>query len=111
MKKLLARLLEDDFLEPTADWVKCTDPTTPIDCALQWARESNKWTCNYVYSELRNDTDLLTSGYAEGAFPIVEMQVSKAAVRLGIWLNRLVEEEEEQVGQVVLRTGQTILSE
>lgn len=40
---------------------------------------------------MNGTTDLAESGYAEGAYPIVEMQVSKAAVRLAAWLNRLVE--------------------
>ncbi|EEQ91180.2 uncharacterized protein BDCG_06300 [Blastomyces dermatitidis ER-3] len=37
-----------------------------------------------------NDTDLLETGYASGAVPIVQSQVSKFALRLATWLNRLV---------------------
>lgn len=84
-------------------WLACSDPTTPEECATTWAKESNKWDCDYVYSRVRNDTDLGTDGYAVGAVPIVELQISKAAFRLGTWLNRLVagakyeqEELEEQ---------------
>ncbi|KAF4305147.1 S1/P1 nuclease [Botryosphaeria dothidea] len=101
---LLPRILADSFSEPTADWLSCTDPSTPIACALSWARESNAWTCDYVYSQKFNNTDLATSGYAEGAFPIVELQVSKAALRLGTWLNRLVEGRYDRDREVVLQT-------
>jgi hypothetical protein len=110
-KSLLDRVPEDDFLEPAADWVKCTDPKTPVDCALHWAKESNQWTCDYVYGKLQNDTDLVTSGYAKGAYPIVEMQVTKAAVRLGTWLNRLVQGEFEDGGEGVLRKEQVRLGD
>jgi hypothetical protein len=71
-------------------WLECSDPSTPEECATRWATESNKWTCDYVYSRVHNDTDLGTDGYAAGAVPIVELQISKAALRLGTWLNRLV---------------------
>ena len=72
-------------------WLSCTDPATPEECATSWAKESNKWDCDYVYSRVRNDTDLGIDGYAVGAVPIVELQMSKAAFRLGTWLNKLVE--------------------
>lgn len=48
-----------------------------------------------MYSQTWNGTDLLASGYAAGAYSIVELQVSKAALRLGTWLNRLVAGELE----------------
>lgn len=73
-------------------WLSCVDPSTPEKCAATWARESNRWDCDYVYQRVRNDTDLGTDGYATGAVPIVELQISKAALRLGTWLNKLVEE-------------------
>ncbi|KAH7052193.1 nuclease PA3 [Macrophomina phaseolina] len=101
---LLPRIHADAFPEPTADWLHCADPATPIACALEWARDSNAWTCDYVYSQQFNGTDLATSGYAEGAFPIVELQVSKAALRLGTWLNRLVEGTYDGGREVVLQT-------
>jgi hypothetical protein len=76
-------------------WVKCSDPSTPIECATSWARETNAWNCAYVYNNVDNTTDLATSGYAVGAFPIVELQISKAALRLGTWLNNLVASVEQ----------------
>ncbi|KAF2139803.1 uncharacterized protein K452DRAFT_310189 [Aplosporella prunicola CBS 121167] len=101
---LLPRIKKDLFFEPTASWLACTDPATPIECALAWARDSNSWTCDYTYSQNYNATDLATSGYSVGAYPIVELQVSKAALRLGTWLNRLVAEYKQDRG-LVLQTN------
>ncbi|KKZ60849.1 hypothetical protein EMCG_04439 [[Emmonsia] crescens] len=88
--KLLSRIKKDNFFIPTHEWLECTDPSTPIACALAWARDSNALTCDYVFSQVFNGTDLLESGYASGAFPIVQLQVSKSALRLATWLNRIV---------------------
>ena len=84
-------------------WLACSDPSTPKECATRWAKESNRWDCDYVYSRVRNDTDLGTDGYATGAVPIVELQISKAALRLGTWLNNLV------LGEKYAQEGQEIL--
>lgn len=58
---------------------------------MEWARDTNEWTCDYVYSQIFNGTDLATSGYAKGAYPIVEIQTAKAAVRMAAWFNKLVD--------------------
>jgi hypothetical protein len=44
-----------------------------------------------VYGRLRKDEDLGYDGYADGAVPIVELRISKAAYRLATWLNKLVQ--------------------
>jgi hypothetical protein len=89
MANLVSRIRSNSFSQPTHEWLKCIDPSNPVKCAMTWAHESNAWTCKYVYNHVFNNTDLLASGYAEGAFPIVELQISKAALRLGTWLNIL----------------------
>ncbi|KAF2006737.1 nuclease PA3 [Amniculicola lignicola CBS 123094] len=86
---LVSRIHTDDFFQPTYEWLSCMNTVDPLPCALHWAEESNAWTCSYVYKGLDHTTDLATSGYAEMAFPIVELQVSKAALRLATWLNSL----------------------
>ena len=83
-------------------WLACSDPSTPELCATSWAKESNRWDCDYVYSRVRNDTDLGTNGYADGAVPIVELQISKAALRLGTWLNKLVGGEDVPEDQEII---------
>jgi hypothetical protein len=62
-------------------------------------------TCDYVYSQAFNGTNLATSGYATGAFPIVELQISKAVLRLGTWLNKLVAGDYDRGRDVVLQTN------
>ncbi|KAF2494192.1 nuclease PA3 [Lophium mytilinum] len=105
MNGLVSRIRKDDFFEPTASWLDCADPSTPVQCALSWARDTNQWNCDYVYSQVFNGTDLLTSGYAEGAYPIVELQISKGALRLATWLNKLVYGDYKKDRQVILRTN------
>lgn len=83
-------------------WLKCADPSTPEACASGWAAESNRLTCDYVYKYARNETDLGTTGYAFGAVPIVELRIAKAALRLGTWLNRLVEDVDQELNGEVL---------
>jgi hypothetical protein len=100
---LVSRIRRDMFFESPYMWLSCSDPTTPISCATVWARESNTWDCEYVYKKLDNTTDLATSGYTEGAFPIIELQISKAAFRLATWLNKLVD------GPRTYKTGHQIM--
>jgi hypothetical protein len=92
----VSRIHKDQFYEAPSTWLKCSDPVTPEHCATRWATESNRWTCDYVYSRVRYDTDLATDGYALGAVPIVELQISKAALRLGTWLNNLVKTVDDE---------------
>lgn len=72
---------------------------------MEWARDANVWTCDYVYSQIFNGTNLATSGYAEGAYPIVELQVAKAVLRLASWLNALVAGKYNMDREVILRTN------
>ncbi|KAJ9157203.1 Nuclease PA3 [Pleurostoma richardsiae] len=102
---LVARISADSFFETTASWLSCVDPSTPLGCALDWARDTNGWTCDYVYSQVFNDTDLATSGYADGGVPIVEIQTAKAALRLGTYLNKLVDGDYKMDREVILRTN------
>jgi S1/P1 Nuclease len=100
-----SRITADTFFEPTAKWLSCVDPSTPTECAMEWARDANSWTCDYLYSQIFNGTNLLTSGYAQGAYPIVELQVSKAALRLASWLNALVAGKYNMDREIILRTN------
>ncbi|KAI4725557.1 nuclease PA3 [Aureobasidium sp. EXF-10728] len=103
-QNLVSRINKDDFSIPISEWIACSDPSRALECALSWARDSNALTCDYVYSQATNATDLATSGYATGAFPIVELQMSKAILRLGTWLNRLVDGGHGRENGAVLQT-------
>ncbi|KAL8283409.1 hypothetical protein RQP46_005819 [Phenoliferia psychrophenolica] len=98
----VSKIKDDLFFEPTASWLSCVDPSTPLGCALEWARESNAWTCDYVYSQIFNGTDLATSGYATGAGPIVELQTAKAGLRVAVWLNAIVKGDYNKARKVIL---------
>ncbi|KAK0103854.1 hypothetical protein ONS96_004963 [Cadophora gregata f. sp. sojae] len=102
---LAKRIKKDDFFTPTAKWISCTDPATPVACAMDWAVDSNIWNCDYVYSQDFSAPDLKTSGYFAGAYPIVEIQVSKAAYRLATWLNALVDGRYDKEREVILRVN------
>lgn len=63
--------------------------------------------CDYVYAKAIDGVDLATSGYASGAFPIVELQMSKGILRLGTWLNGLVDGEDGRGQGLVVQTDQS----
>ncbi|CAI6339779.1 unnamed protein product [Periconia digitata] len=88
---LVSRIRKDQFYEAPYMWTACTDPARSVECATRWATESNQWTCDYVYSRVNQSADLAEDGYAFGAVSIVELQISKAALRLATWLNNLVD--------------------
>lgn len=88
---LAKRVKKDDFPVPRDDWELCMDPSIPLSCAMHWASETNSLNCDYVYSQDFGAEDLSTSGYFEGAYPIIDIQLSKAAYRLAMWLNYLVQ--------------------
>ena len=46
-------------------------------CALNWAIESNNFTCIYVYGDEFSEKVDLGGPYFDGAIPIVETQVAK----------------------------------
>lgn len=103
--KLVSRTKADTFFEPTSKWLQCTNPSTPVECAMSWASDSNIWNCDYIYSQNFSALDLKTSGYFEGAYPIVELQMSKAALRLATWLNKLVTGDYDSSRDVILRVN------
>ena len=90
-ENLVDRLRADTLFVPKSEMTACTNPGTPVACALSWARDANEWNCDYAFSMDYNATDLLTSGYAAGAWPIAEIQISKAIIRIATWFNKLVE--------------------
>jgi hypothetical protein len=90
-ENLVDRLKADKLFVPKSEMTTCSNPGTPVACALAWARDSNEWNCDYAFSQDFNATDLLTSGYAAGAWPIAEIQIAKAIIRIATWFNKLVE--------------------
>lgn len=65
------------------------------ELVLSWARETNRWVCDYVLKDgieaVRGKE--LGGEYYEGAVPIVEELIVKAGWRLAGWINALAERE------------------
>jgi S1/P1 Nuclease len=92
----------DSFLSSPTEWISCVDPDNIESCAVTWAKESNAFTCSYVYGDNFDTSVDLAGTYLDGATPIVETQIAKgtpieivqslmiAGLRLGVFLNILV---------------------
>jgi hypothetical protein len=84
------------------DVSECRGVKTPIQCALKWANESNAWICKYVLAKgapwLREHD--LAGEYFDGAAPVVQDMVTKGGLRLGGWMNALVEERLKRIGDL-----------
>jgi S1/P1 Nuclease len=70
---------------------ECQDLTQAADCSLSWADEANQWICDYVLKDdvAGVENKDLSTGYYEGAVPVVELLVGKAGRRLAAWVNAL----------------------
>lgn len=89
-ESLFQRIQHDTFVVPRSEWDLCGfDVRRGTYCPELWARDSNGIVCTYAYGKYTNGSDLLSSGYAKEAFPIVELQLAKAAWRLAGWLNAI----------------------
>ena len=91
------------LLRATAHWLPCVGPSTPNERATSWARDAHRWTCNYLYSEIFDGTNLSICGYAESALAVVKFKVSKAALRLASCLNVIVAGNYNMNQKVILR--------
>ncbi|KAF5361625.1 hypothetical protein D9758_007376 [Tetrapyrgos nigripes] len=107
---LVDRIRSGNFTEESASWVECSSTTTPasrkrtvkedvkfflhpraitpLECPLEWAKDSNKLDCSFVFTYDQFD-DLCTSSYYNDAVPLIETQIAKAGYRLAAWLNVL----------------------
>jgi hypothetical protein len=70
----------DSFLTSPNDWISCISPDSIEDCAVTWARESNAFTCSFVYGDKFSTSTDLAGEYFDGATPIVETQVAKGMI-------------------------------
>ena len=70
---------------------ECSNIRNPLECVIQWATETNWLNCNVVFYKsipwLENHD--LGGEYYKKAAPIVEEQITKAALRLAVWINTL----------------------
>jgi hypothetical protein len=77
---------------------ECQKLDDAAGCALLWASDANRWVCQYV---LKDDIDGLEGDlggeYYDGAVPIIDEMVATGGRRLGAWLNKMVNDMEENL--------------
>ncbi|KAI4253930.1 MAG: hypothetical protein L6R42_007390 [Xanthoria sp. 1 TBL-2021] len=86
--RLIAAIDSGAYATQKASWVSCTDVGTASACALSWARDANGINCAYVLEVDETDREL-DGAYYLGAKPYIEMQIAKAGLRLGTYVNNL----------------------
>ena len=68
-------------------WTACLSAaSSPLDCAMAWAADSDAWNCKGVWEAYDQDpTQDFGGAYYEQAWPIIERQLIKAGVRAAQW--------------------------
>lgn len=100
--KWAKHLLQQNKHRPTTA-VECADVGNPQTCVKQWAEETNRLNCAVVFRKglpYLKGNDLAGEYYNE-AVPIIEEQIFKAGVRLGVWINALAEKHRIKTAFVV----------
>ncbi|KAJ5505467.1 hypothetical protein N7453_004424 [Penicillium expansum] len=100
--KWAKHLLQQNKHRPTTA-VECADVANSQTCVKQWAEETNRLNCAVVFKRgllylKRKD---LAGEYYDEAVPIIEEQIFKAGVRLGVWINALAEKRRIKTAFVV----------
>ena len=77
---------------------KCSDPQA-VECAADWATETAGYGCNYAYVQADGVTyiqsgDQLGDPYYDRNYPIVDLQLAKAGVRLAATLDKILSPSE-----------------
>ncbi|KAE8342582.1 hypothetical protein BDV24DRAFT_162472 [Aspergillus arachidicola] len=100
-----ARLFQANRFRPY--YAECSDIQNPLECAMLWAKETNRLNCDYV---LKNGIDWVEENdlggkYYDGAAPIVNEQIYKAGVRLATWINTLAAQRSSSMGYLATQGG------
>lgn len=67
-------------------WRSCQDIQNSETCALLWASESNKLSCDYVFAKDPTNKEIRDDFYPDWV-PTLQRQIAKGGVRLAAWLN------------------------
>ncbi|KAG8912533.1 hypothetical protein FRC01_005057 [Tulasnella sp. 417] len=76
------------YKDAVPEWLSCTDINDAVNCATQWAIDTNKLICDYVLKTDPKGKEL-SGSYHRGAAPIIQQQIAKGGVRLASWLNQI----------------------
>jgi hypothetical protein len=83
----LTERLGKDWAKDISKWEKCT-ASSEVVCPDPWATESVQYACSTAYAGAPDNANL-TSPYYNKAFPVVDLRLAQAAVRMAAALNRL----------------------
>lgn len=88
-QNLTAEIKHGQYKKESKTWLRGLKVKKPIDSAMIWARDANKFVCSTV---LPNGPDPvfgkeLSGAYYETAIPVVKKQIAKAGYRLAAWLD------------------------
>jgi hypothetical protein len=73
---------------------ECSDIRSPLQCIMQWAKETNSLICTFALKKGVSWVEKHNLGdeYYDKAVPIVEEQIARAAMRLAVWINTIAVE-------------------
>lgn len=88
----LVQQLQGAWNGDAQQWAKCANTTGPV-CPDEWANESSQLACQYAYTD--NNGNRIETGFSLGtpyydyAYPVIDMQLAKAGIRLAATFNSL----------------------
>jgi len=91
----LLNQIRTDWAPLAKQWVECESTGSPYGaCSEEWGNESTKLSCEYSYVEADGTTHItnnfvLGDPYYERNYPIVDMQLAKAGVRMAYVMNQI----------------------
>ncbi|KAG8930907.1 hypothetical protein FRC00_000942 [Tulasnella sp. 408] len=102
---IVSEITDGSYKDQVPEWLSCTDVNDALNCALQWATDSNWYICDYVLATDPAGKEL-SGTYYRGAAPIVQAQIAKGGVRLAVFLNQLF--GSGQPGQLPLASNRLV---
>lgn len=84
----LEKKLSNEWKDRISMWLKC--PRGDYVCPDLWANESSSYACSHCYAGVK-EGDELGDEYYKRAWPVLEEQIAKFAVRLAAVLNLVAE--------------------
>lgn len=95
---LVNRVTSGDLSSKVAGWQTCQDTSAPYGaCSQEWAQESVQLACSNAYvdtdgNKIQDGFDL-EDPYYNANYPVIEIQLCKAAVRMANVINNIFNEQ------------------
>ncbi|KIO21312.1 hypothetical protein M407DRAFT_29087 [Tulasnella calospora MUT 4182] len=88
-KRIVNEIKNGSYKDAVPEWLSCSDINDAVNCATQWAVDTNKLICDFVLKTTFHKNEELPKSYYDDAIPIIQRQVAKGGVRLASWLNQI----------------------